>query len=695
MARVPVESQVRAEALQTIAAPKIQAVTARLDPRADSAFQLAESLGAAGPAIQNLNERVIEQQRQDAISYASSMTADELRKKIDNGELPAWKSPLWVATVQHTSGDNQARAVFREAESKVANGEFKTQEELDQFITNRRNDALQGKSSYELAGFDRHYQDLKGRVQSQMNAVMTKRYETEGVTIANEAINNRLYEVTTPAWNGKTNQERIDYILQEYDKHRTARTINDDTARTVLDTAVMKLAASGQKDLVNEFLNTKLPNNGPSIETFLDVRNGNSTGRTLQIRNTAETNWNRVARENEERTVAAQQEVIINAAGNQADELVSQRNGGAMPDVTLPMVGGGTKVVKGADIVKQSVERFVANNNLPFDEQVRLYKNNGVMNDGWKKEMNTAVYNLGEISIDADGKAKGELLDGTKTALEKFAVMRQVSEQYAKDIVGEDNYKILNKVQALREVGVPDTAQAAAIVNQINRHHYEPKAWGNIQKDVSSAIEDVKNPGIFTGRFWGELFRGEFGNGDKNIIPIESHMRELAESFVAARIAPDSKTAVKLATDYMSKSVVQINNTMYMRTDLPKVPQGEDETAWFKNYLDKALIPKLSKMGIEPNRSDLTLIPQKGGQEMYMVANKALPMASDKGTLMYVTKAEIEEWVKGQINIRDEAAANKADNVLTIKQNSRGPNVIDAPSGAAVVSPNGVRKRSN
>lgn len=696
MARVPVESQVRAEALQTVAVPRAQAVTARLDPRADRAFQLAEQLGAAGPQIERLNQQAIEMTRRDAESFANSMTADELRRKIDSGELPAWKSPLWVATVQNTAGDNQVRAIFREVDSKIANGEFKSQQEMEEFIVQKRDEALAGKSGYEVAGFDRNFNVFKQRSLAAQNQVMTKRYETEGVTIANEAISNKLNEITTSQWDGKTNAEKVQYVLGEYDKHRTARTINDDTARSVLDQAILKLAATGNKELVEEFLKTKLPNNGPTIETYLDVRNGSSTGRSLQIRNTAETNWNRTQKENAERVLQAETDTVIAAASTQAAELVAQRNGSAMPDVTLP----NGKVVKGADFVVAEVDKQIAANpNMGFDEQVRLYKNNGVVKGGqydqWKKEFSTAVFNIGEITIDADGKPKGTLLDGTAQAIERFSVVRQVSEQYAKEMVGEDNYKILNRIQALREAGIPELAQAAGVVNQINRRQYDPKTWGNIQKDVTSAIEDIKNPGIFTGRFWGELFRGEFGEGDKNIIPIEGNIRELAEAYVQARIAPDAKTAVKLASDYMSKTVVQVNNTMYMRSDLPKVPPGENDIEWFEKYQKQVLLPRLNKMGIDPSISDLTLIPQKGGQPMYVVANKAIPLPREDGIgILMVSQAEIESWVKGEINTRNTNAAEQANKKLETKQNVTKPKVVDTQGGAALTAPRGVRQRS-
>lgn len=52
MARKEVQYEGRAEALQTVAAPRISAVQARLDPRGDKGFALAEALGAAGPTLE-------------------------------------------------------------------------------------------------------------------------------------------------------------------------------------------------------------------------------------------------------------------------------------------------------------------------------------------------------------------------------------------------------------------------------------------------------------------------------------------------------------------------------------------------------------------------------------------------------------------------------------------------------------------
>lgn len=67
MARVQVGYDPRAEALKTTAAPNIATEQARFDPRASSAFQLAEALGKAQPVIDQFNQDYERKKAQDAI----------------------------------------------------------------------------------------------------------------------------------------------------------------------------------------------------------------------------------------------------------------------------------------------------------------------------------------------------------------------------------------------------------------------------------------------------------------------------------------------------------------------------------------------------------------------------------------------------------------------------------------------------
>lgn len=67
MARVQVGYDPRAEALKTTAAPNIATEQARFDPRASSAFQLAEALGKAQPVIDQFNQDYERKKAQDTL----------------------------------------------------------------------------------------------------------------------------------------------------------------------------------------------------------------------------------------------------------------------------------------------------------------------------------------------------------------------------------------------------------------------------------------------------------------------------------------------------------------------------------------------------------------------------------------------------------------------------------------------------
>jgi len=67
MARVQVGYNPRAEALQTTAAPNIATEQARFDPRASSAFQLAEALGKAQPVLDQFNQDYERKKAQEAL----------------------------------------------------------------------------------------------------------------------------------------------------------------------------------------------------------------------------------------------------------------------------------------------------------------------------------------------------------------------------------------------------------------------------------------------------------------------------------------------------------------------------------------------------------------------------------------------------------------------------------------------------
>lgn len=80
MARVQTESTVRAEALQSIAAPRAQAATVVADPNESPAFQLAAQLGAAGPTIERIQQQnarsMVQDQAMKIESYKQQFMQD-------------------------------------------------------------------------------------------------------------------------------------------------------------------------------------------------------------------------------------------------------------------------------------------------------------------------------------------------------------------------------------------------------------------------------------------------------------------------------------------------------------------------------------------------------------------------------------------------------------------------------------------
>lgn len=86
MARVQVGYSPRAEALQTTAAPNVATETARFDPRASSAYQLAEALGKAQPVLDQFQQDYERKKAQEEL--LQNMKIDSYREqfKRDNGD---------------------------------------------------------------------------------------------------------------------------------------------------------------------------------------------------------------------------------------------------------------------------------------------------------------------------------------------------------------------------------------------------------------------------------------------------------------------------------------------------------------------------------------------------------------------------------------------------------------------------------
>ena len=115
MPRVQVGYNPGAEALQTTASPNIQAVKAQYDPRASSAFQLAEALGKAQPMLDKFNEDLKADQRRQEIldtmkipslvEKARQESTDGTLKGIQDGVIAPGSSAVVNARVDEARGE--------------------------------------------------------------------------------------------------------------------------------------------------------------------------------------------------------------------------------------------------------------------------------------------------------------------------------------------------------------------------------------------------------------------------------------------------------------------------------------------------------------------------------------------------------------------------------------------------------------
>lgn len=671
MARVQVQYDGRGEALSTVAAPKVAAVAPRVDPRASKGYQLAEALGAMdkhNAALEKMVEQMNAETRQKAQSWAQSQTVEDLNKAIKDGSLLPSQSPVFVATVQHVAGQNNRDALERDVISQMERGElvFNTPQELDKFLTDKRNELLAGKSDYEVAGFDKTWGQFRTKIMDANTRLNDKKANEQAVQVGSDRLNNVVSQVTAPDFKveGKdvvTDQDRVDAVMKEYGLLRQGSVLRDESAKAAWLGMLQSLARSGNKDLLRSMLDSNLPNNGPKVRFFLGDGSGSLA---VQLENIAQSEYDQLIRKKDKEALDALVALETKNANDQADTLVAGNRGGEIPAVTL----SNGQTIKAEDLAAAAIQRRVAASpNMDFPSQVTLFTRNGVKNPAWERDLKTAVNNIGEVNLDASGKPVGQLLPATLEALDRFAVIRQVSEQYAENLVGEQNYKILRRIQSIRDLGTGgDSNQAAALVNQITKRQLPKETWGRITDQVNTAFDDMANPGMFTKRFWGEVFRGEWGNGEKNLIPIRSHIRDIAETYLAAGVANSGEQAVQMAADYLSKPTVmtQINNTLYLNKDLPRVPPGEEGKVadWTYGFMDKVIGERLKSRGMPFKMGDLTLIPQEGGQGTFIVALRAQPIPNENNLgFMTVTRKEMENWITSEIDLRQKRQVDKAN----------------------------------
>lgn len=130
MSRVQVNANLGAEALRTVAGPKMQAVQVAADPRRSSAFQLAEALGNAQPILEKFRD---DWERRKTLEQLAKKNAyvEQVQSDIENGGVTAvqlgQQFPEMVPTVRYqvleAKGEKDGRSAIQPIISEILSDE--------------------------------------------------------------------------------------------------------------------------------------------------------------------------------------------------------------------------------------------------------------------------------------------------------------------------------------------------------------------------------------------------------------------------------------------------------------------------------------------------------------------------------------------------------------------------------------------
>lgn len=269
MARTQVDSSVRAEALQTVATQQVQGAVVQADPRSNKAFALAEALGVAQPKIETAYNASVKKAEEDAVAYAGSLSAEELGNKIKNGEMPNFKSPVFIAQVKRIHGENQVSSVATRVSEDIKNGNvlFNSDAELDQYINAEREKVLSGADRFMVAGFDSKLNDFKNQIRKQNTSLLSKRTADEAEAVVFQNFK-EIYEYSKND-ETVTAEDRIALMNSRYAAYRRDGILPTPEKQREMLVNIARVAAENKdKEFLDKFLKSSLEG-GMSVERVL------------------------------------------------------------------------------------------------------------------------------------------------------------------------------------------------------------------------------------------------------------------------------------------------------------------------------------------------------------------------------------------------------------------------------------------
>lgn len=716
MARVQNDYQRQGIGLQATPAPMIQTEQARFDPNADRAAQLLKALSTFDVSgIVNSTERLSkineDKDKEEGQAYFNSKTLQEIGTEIKEGKILASRSPVFRATVEHMYGENTLDSFQRDTISKINAGEltFKSTQDMDAYLTENRNTLLKGASPFAVGGFDRGYGQIRQKFLDANAQKMNSDAITDGIQQAHDNVANILLDVTDPKFDG-TPEQAAGILADRYTLLRKTQVLPKGADKEVLNGLVLKLADTGNKQLLDNFLNQKL--DGHSIAAVL------GPDRALSFQNQAERKYDEVQREridveirkftgdaskgnlnvgefdaytksNEKYITTPVYDSIINnnlrqqeaireenqkaalllqsqASYNQANQIV----GVALAGNNLAFLRNQfTQVVKPngeigqLDVKKAAIDQLnQMTKDMPLSERIKKWSGNDIADPELEKEFSGLGSNLASIGWQSDGKPMGQFDPKWQSSIDKFITINKTNPAYAQKVAGS-NYDTLSDIQFLTD-GPPSMpiSNAAAFVNQVKNSGITPGDSPGLAAKVNSAVDSVIRNGMSWDYGIGKAITLGFlasGNTEANVTEMRSTINRLATLYLKSGQVRDADSAVAAAADYLKKPEVttRINGTIYFNKDLPHVPEGQDPSRSFEEFIKG--VP-----GILASQQDLPADQVRLSRNSYggytaWVGN--VPLTDHEGKRVEYSREFVGSWISKVFDARTAEARKKAD----------------------------------
>lgn len=700
MTRIQVSNQYGNQQLTTQARPVAQAA-----PLGDNGAWrgLAEAFAAGDLLVENNRQLQAQQDTARATQWANSVTVEELGKRVSSGDMMASESPVFAATVQHIWGANSQAAMERDVLGKVATGElkFNSPEDIDRHLTETRNTTLAGHSKYAVAGFDKGYSSLKGKLMDAVAKTNNTEAVTQALDQATDRMGNKLLEVADgdPTASAQS-------LLGEYQLLRKTAVLPAGATKEVLLDVLTRATYSGKNGLVDALLKSDLEGIG-TVQSFI----GTAKAETLRAQAGAKFDqverqrvddeslpWRQAADRGELKedkliewaqspanrkftsseliqslvranaSALHRQQVDLSKARMESE--VSRSVAAAHQRVAIAIrqgrlwevqgtnvpkvltMSGDTKAIDVKEVAAQEIKTATAT--LPIDQQVAVWSQNGLENPDWKAQIAAGMSNLDTIRVDSKGKPAGVINEAGKQSISLFQRVNAVSPTYARELVGEQAHRRFTDIEFLTKMGRTQD-DAAAIALSASSGDIVNQDVDKLLKKVHTSVSDL------VARPWykvGAVQRLMGDNTDANTAQITGTLRRYSELLVRSGQYGDADSAVKAAAEYIKSPQVSatINGTLYLRSELPTPPTGTQEE-WMEKFLTKVPKAAAKELKFDSDQVRLEFIPATGAYQP-MVAG--VPLSVDGAMAPVYTKQDIQKWFAEEHDREVEETLKKA-----------------------------------